>query len=305
MLKKFFCIFFLLTGFSQSFASQHNAPAGIMADHIHKKGKTMGMGLIKHTNNSTFHNTTKQKAMMQYPTIMESEKMTMVMYGLMHGITNNVNIMIMAHAMKHSMETHHHEHSMGGEMGHTIHKHGHGGSFEFHDAELTMLFKLIQKDGIRSQINLGHTLVKDAFASAFFKSQYVLAYNKNGLDAGLQTTASIRSKSNTEGYKHGNSYEITAWLAKDISNTISASTRLQYINQKADQFNPPSMISSPWNNPKLTFNKQLNLLLGLGFQPKHGLQLLIEGGTPLHQQTGTAMLKNDYSIIFTIRHNLY
>jgi len=302
-----------------------HAPLGVMGDHLHKKGEWMvgyhyrqtgGVGL---RNGSDAAN--KSSVLSAYGEAATKTNMEMHMFEFMVGVSDDLTLMVMPQYMKMDMR---HESVHGG--GHS-HRHEASG---FGDTEVTGLYSLYrEKKGTTSQgihANVGLSLptgsIDDTFAD-HHNHRYPLPYNmqfgSGTVDPiigatytaqspdwswGAQTINYIRFYENNNGYRQGNKYTATTWVARNVNDFASVSFRLDgeaWGNVHGRDTSLP-ITSIAGANPneqageRVMANVGLNLLSGKAHSPFAGQRLAAEFGVPIYQRFDGPQPDTDYRL---------
>lgn len=313
-------LFFLLLCVSlKSFAGLYNTPAGVMGDHIHKKGEFMGMYSGMYSKMDGVYGMSEAESLAKYGQSPQAMVMRMYMAMAMYGITDKFNIMAMGHFMDMDMTS-----SMKMEMM-PKHTHSHESS-GVGDVEITGLYSIFKDDKQRLQANLGlifptgsvnkrHTMMDQEGRMSYMMQMGSGSYSlhpqfswgllQNKYEFGVQTGAIVRFNKNTYDYKFGNVYNLTTWAVRKVGK-FAFTSRLNYTQtgdiSGRDSELDPSQIAM--NDPKLQYRKQLDFLLGTNYNITHRVKVLFEVGVPLCQKTGNGMMKNDYTVNISLQHSL-
>jgi hypothetical protein len=302
-----------------AFASSHNAPAGIMGDHLHKKGEVMGMYSASYSSMRGIYDMTESEALAQYGQSPHKMRMRMLMAMGMYGVTDNFNIMVMGHFMdmnmtsfmKMGMMTHSHEHETSG----------------IGDVEISGLYKIFDDGAQKAQANLGlilptgsidekhndHGTIKRmsymmqlGSGSYSLRPQFSWGKRVEQYEFGTQIGGTFRLNKNSNDYKLGNVYNTTAWAVRNIDERFGVTSRVNY-TQTGNVDGADSTLdtsSTATNNPKFQHRKQLDALLGFNVNIANNVKVLLEGGVPIYQETGKGMMKNRYSVNLALQHSL-
>jgi hypothetical protein len=119
---------------------------------------------------------------------------------------------------------------------------------------------------------------------------------------GAQGVGMIRFGLNNFDYKLGNSVDLTAWLARRLSDNLSLSARLDG-NIWGNIFGADPRLNQllvPTNRPDLQGGRRIDLLFGMNlFVPGNylpGQWFSVEGGIPVYQSLFGPQLKADWTI---------
>lgn len=306
-------VFTSLSAFAGSHRPDAHAPIGVMRDHMHKKGEIMlsyrlsymkMRGLARGDSNSDA-NSAFASGYMSAPTEMT---MKMDMLSAMYGLTDDVTLSAMIGAVKKDM---HHQHKMNGRFDRE--------SEGFSDVKISSSYRFFKKKDSAAQFNFGLSLPTGSIdenysgnrlpypmqiGSGSYELLPGLSFTslENGFSYGGQINGVFRLDSNKHGYKLGDSYSSTAWLAKPLGHRISLSTRLKFTKTEAikgqDATLNPNMIATA--DASLQERESLDAFLGANYiftgNFLKGHRLAIEYGMPLYQRFKGLALKDDYRL---------
>ncbi len=315
-MRKLLSLFLLVSNIS--FAGQHNAPAGIMGDHTHKKGEFMMMYNAVHSQMKGLYDASVDDVLMEYDRAPQKMPMQMYMLGGMYGITDKFNIMLMGHYMEMDMTM---------VMGHGSHQHTHEHSSRgIGDTEITAMYQIFKDDTQNAQINIGLVLptgninkrysdhgtnkkadymMQTGSGSHSLRPQVSWSFFENSYEVGTQAFSLIRLDTNKNGYKFGNTYNATTWVAKILGAGFSSSLRLEYSKTtNIKGVDSELMLISPTANPKLYHRETINTYIGVNYKNNFipNGKVLLEVGVPAYQKLGNGMLKNKYSVNLGFQH---
>lgn len=297
-----------------------HAPIGVMADHTHKKGEWMfSYRVMRMEMDGNRDGTSRQSTadvlnrFMVAPLKMD---MDMHMLGAMYAPSDNLTLNIMVPYVKNSMD---HVTRMGVEfetVGEGLGDISLGGIFNLGsrhvDGDTPVQHRLLGSLSI--SLPTGEDDVRDdtpAMANA--KLPYPMqvgsgTYNLmpgitylgqqvNGhYSWGAQAMATIHIDTNDEGWSRGDKLQVTGWVARLLSENVSASVRLNA--QKWDRIDGrdsdlnPMMVQTA--NPSLLAGKRADLSLGLNIKvPGTGHRFGIEVGKPVWQDLDGPQLETD------------
>ena len=319
-----------------------HAPISIMGDHTHEKGgwmlsyRFMRMkmdGMVNGTNSAS----SQEVFDANYAVTPESMTMDMHMIGMIHAPTDRLTLMAMVNFVEKEMSmTRKPAHGMGHMGGHGGmmmdgmeggHHGGHaGGSFShassgLGDITLGGLYKIHDTDRQRIHLNLGIGLPTAGVEEK--EHGMLLPYGmqlgsgtwdlKPGItwlgqcddfSLGAQAMGTIRLEDeNDAGYALGDKFDLTAWAARQLNESISASLRISYTNADAidGHFSSHHSHSSPAFIQGNYGGEFLEGGIGLNFQIRQGAlkghRLAIEGIFPMHQDLNGVGMERDYSLV--------
>ncbi len=298
-----------------------HAPVGVMRDHVHKKGEYMlsyrydfmRMKGSKMENNQISPADVIAKDYHMAPLNMN---MRMHMVGAMYGLTDELSLMAMGSFMSSNMKM---VDSMND--GQTS-KHEVEG---FGDTSLTAMYGFFKERDRHAQFNLGVSIPTGGIkkedhgqrvpymmqlGSGSYELLPGLSYTgfKDSYSYGAQVNGQFRLNNNNAGYRLGDVYNTTAWVAKQLNESFSVSSRLNYtITEQARGFDrvlntEHSLMMSPTNNSAFTGGRRLDALAGVNFIVPSGAlkghRLALEGGVPVYQKVNGIQMRNSYSVTF-------
>ena len=299
-----------------NYSASAHAPLGVMGDHLHKKGEFMvSYRYMRMEMDGNRIGTRRVSAREIVGTMMQpgqfmvaptSMPMDMHMVGGMYGLSDNITLMGMTSFISNSMD-------------HLI-RNGREFSTEssgLGDTSISAMVKLFDhgKHKAHWQIGVslptGSTTERDdtpAMQNAFLPYPMQLGSGTYDLLPGLtylghadtlswgaQLKAVIRTGDNDEGYTLGDQINATSWIAKDLSNNLSVSLRLNYLDKDAiDGANPalnPRMVQTA--DTALHAGERLDLSLGLNYLFDNGHRLALEYGEAISQDLVGPQLEVD------------
>ena len=307
-------------------ADDSQAPAGIMTDHIHPKGKWMVsysyMDMMmkgNHIGNTKASDEAIYKNYMMAPATM-SMQMHMVM--LMYGVTDRLTLMAMGGYAANNMSMNMDDNMMSmpgmspGSMSMSCMSSG------FTDTRLSALYRFTGNERARligsMGVNFPTGTVRETGTTMLGENQR-LPYNmqlgtgsygllpgitfirQSGLFSfGLDAGADIKTGNNSVGYRFGNVYRGSAWASYKFLRVLSGSLRIEGIETgKISGSDPNLNIAIYQQNDPTTVTSNYggvvsNLYAGLNFHFKQPLlskfNVLAEYGLPIYQNlNGTQM----------------
>jgi hypothetical protein len=244
--------FLLSTAFASETHHSHHQhtppPIGVSGGHLHPKGEWMISyqydrnstdGLKSGHNDVSSHDILKTYG--EAPTDMT---MDMHMAEAMVGVTDKLSLMAMAHYM--DMDMTHESHGNHGAHGHAI--------TGFGDTEISALYGVYRSDAdaeVQHRVHLhgGLSLPTGETDKTFVNHHaktYPLPYHMQfgsgtydpivgltytggaeALSWGAQTLNTIRTGKNDEGYRLGNHYMLTGWVAQNLTDYANLSFRVK------------------------------------------------------------------------------
>jgi len=298
-----------------------HAPIGVMADHTHKTGEWMFSYRVMHMemdgNRDGTSRISTSQVHSQFPVAPTNMDMEMHMLGAMYAPNDNLTLSVMVPYIKNSMD---HVTGMGAEfetIGEGLGDISFGGIFnlskwktEDESIQHRLLANLslglptgdddIRDDTLMPNVKLPYPMQVGSGTYNLMPGITYLGQQVNGnYSWGAQAMATIHTGKNDEGYRRGDKLQLTGWLAKLLSENISASVRLaaqswEGIEGNDDQLNPMMVQTA---NPGLLSGKRADLLLGLNIKiPGTGHRFAIEAGRPVWQDLDGPQLETDMMI---------
>lgn len=301
-----------------------HAPIGVMGDHLHKQGSWMVSYRYEHTRTSGYrdgsNSISNASVIDAYGEAATKMDMGMHMFEIMYGVNDDLTLMIMPQYMQMSML---HQSSHGG--GHS-HEHSVEG---FGDTEVTGLYSVYDSQNentrYKAHLNLGVSLPTGSIDETFtdhhgtvYHLPYNMQFGSGTFDPiigatyvgdspdwswGAQTLNYIRIGKNNEGYRQGNKYTATTWIARNVNDFTSVSFRLDgqvWENVSGrDSSLPVTAISGANPNEqageRVMANIGINLLSGENQGVFSGHRLTAEFGVPLYQRFSGPQPDMDYN----------
>lgn len=322
-----------MTFFALSPASAHDAkmpddhaPIGVMGDHNHKQGEWMMSyrysqmhmeDAARGTNSVELSNVLNDY--MVAPVDMDME---MHMFGLMYGATDKLTLMGMVPYV-------HKEMTLQNRMGTRFRTRTDGvgdlkfgGIYTLYDSGVD---KEIHRRTDKLLLNFGTTVPTGSIderghtpmganqklaygmqlGSGTFDPNIGLTYTHKNKDWswGTQANALIRLGQNDEGYRLGNQYKATGWLARSINKNLSISGRLEgslieKIHGSDDELNPAMASGADTAN---SGGKRVDGIIGINLYDPDGKakghRLAAEFGLPLYQDLNGVQLQTEYRVM--------
>ena len=292
-----------------------HAPIGVMGDHLHSEGEwmvsvrvmRMHMDGMQNNGNDLSPADVFAQGFAVTPTEMD---MDMIMLGGMYAPSDNLTLMAMIPYLSFSMD---HVTGMGGSF--TTESEGLG------DVVLSGMYGVADHAGQRVHLNLGLSLPTgsvderdDTPAMANAKLPYPMQLGTGTFDLlpgitylgqdgdwswGAQQQFRFHLGENDEGYKQGNRFEVTGWVARRLGN-VSVSGRLRHAHWEnfhgSDPDLNPAMV--PTADPDLRGGDRLDALFGLNAYlqdgPLAGHRFAFEFGVPVYQDLDGPQLETDW-----------
>ena len=290
-----------------------HAPIGVMGDHRHKEGEWMVSYRFKYMNmdgnlngSSSVSDATVLGRYMVTPVEMD---MTGHMIGLMYAPSDRVTVNLMFPYMTKSMK-----HLTRAGTNFTTSSSGLG------DIKAAALIGLWENDHNKLHLNAGVSLPTGTIdardvtpAGPNTVLPYPMQLGSGTLDLmpgltylghtddwswGAQALATIRTGSNSRGYRLGHAGDFSLWGARKWNDNVSSSLRLNGLVwgdiSGADARLNPNMIATA--DPKLRAGSRLDLLVGINGDLGNGHRLAIEGGLPVAQSLDGPQLRTKFVI---------
>lgn len=302
-----------------------HAPIGVMGDHAHKTGEFMFsyryMKMEMNDNYSGNSKVTNAQVLNDFMVTPTDMTMEMHMFGGMYGVSDDLTLMAMVPYIDKSMN---HLTRMGGTFRTT--------AKGFGDVKLGGLYTLYQGGEHDHEgrpetkallLNMGLSLPTGSIdergttpAGTDQRLPYPMQLGSGTVDPtigltyaeinadfswGAQALTTVRFGKNDEGYRLGNEYQMTGWLAKPLSNALSVSARLDAkawkdIKGMDGQLNQALVATA---RPDLRGGYRVNANLGVNYLhldgPLKGHRLAAEFGMPVYQNLDGPQLGTDYN----------
>ena len=297
-----------------------HAPIGVMRDHVHKKGQFMTSYRASYmemkglsNNQGSISSAQALNSRLVAPIEMQ---MGMDMLSAMYGVTDNLTIAAMGSFVVKKMN----------------HQRRNGTFFEREsesvgDLKVNASYKLGNYSNDNLLINLGFSIPTGSIderdpsgnrlpypmqiGSGSYEVLPGLSYTKlnNSYSYGWQLNASIKLDTNDNGYKLGDSYNVTAWIAKPIFDNLSVSSRLDFNKIEAIEGRDSTLDSVVaaivTADPSLSDREFVDLYLGVNYVVPESLisnmRLALEGGPTIYEKFQDNQLERDFKLFFGIQ----
>lgn len=296
-----------------------HAPIGVMGDHTHHKGETMlsyrymRMGMDGMRNNDD--RVSRSEVLQDFMVTPISMDMQMHMFGAMYAPIEKLTVMLMVPFVQLDMD----------------HRTRAGTTFKTHseglgDITATGLVDLWKHEGHKIHANLGISFPSGSItkqdknpmsAGAKVRLPYPMQIGSGTYDFlpgltynghseawtwGAQVTAAIRLNENHAGYRLGDEYALTAWGARELTNWVSASLRLEWLQnvniRGRDDSSSVNPAVVPTADPGRQAAMRLDVLAGLNFAvptgPLSGVRFALEAGVPAYELLDGPALETDW-----------
>lgn len=303
--------------------SASQAPAGVMGEHSHHAGEFMfSYRYMSMEMDDTYNGDSKVSERAQlipnggaYLVIPTEMTMEMHMFGMMYAPNDDVTLMVMVPYLSLEMD---HLTAMGGVF--TTKSSGFG------DVKVTGMFQVKQEEHQSVLFNLGVSIPTGSIderdqtpmgraqlpypmqlgSGTFDLLPSLVVVNQHGNSScGMQLGGVVRLADNSHGYRLGDRVNATAWYARNLSDSFSASVRLNYEwwddVKGADSrlAGPPFIV--PTADPERRNGSRLDALVGFNIYFHDGIleghRLAIEAGVPIYQHLDGPQLGNDWIVI--------
>ena len=302
------------------------APIGVMGDHLHHKGgfmvsvRYMDMNMEGNlSGSSSVNNMSIFQDFMVAPQLMD---MDMYMIGVMYAPSDKLTLMLMQNIVENTMDL---ESMMGMEFS--------TASRGLGDMKVSALYSLTNEE--RSSIHL-NTAVSiplgaieerdDTPMMENMKLPYPMQLGTGTVDLtiggtykgvsgrvswGVQQLNTIRTGENDQGYRFGNTYELTSWIAYRIAEWSSISARMQGVNMAEikgmdGDLNP--MMAPPANVNNTGYTRARTYFganFSFGENPIiRDFKLGVEYGLPIYQDVNGIQMEESDTFVAGIRYSL-
>ncbi|MGB3637728.1 MAG: transporter [Rivularia sp. (in: cyanobacteria)] len=292
-----------------------HAPIGVMGDHTHHKGEFMAsyryMFMEMDGNRNGTNSLSNSEVLQDFMVTPVDMTMQMHMVGGMYAVSDDLTLMAMVPYVSKEME---HLTRMGGRF--TTNSEGFG------DIKTTALYTIFNKDKQRVHLNIGASFPTgsinekdDTPAGEDQILPYPMQIGSGTFDLlpgitylgqsgngswGAQALTTLRLGKNDNGYRLGNKYQLTGWVARNWTDWLSTSLRLTGttwgdIDGADDRLNPMMI---PTADPELRNGTQINLGFGVNlYAPEGNLQgsrLAMEFELPILRDLDGPQLETDW-----------
>ena len=305
-----------------------HAPIGVMGDHIHSAGEWMVSYRFMHMSMNGHQDGTNSLKTREvytknspsgsnYTAAAEEMNMNMHMIGLMYAPTDKITLTGMVNYVEKNMDIVTNPH--GGGHGHTgDHSHDSSG---LGDVTIGALYSLIHTPQHKLHLNLGLTLptakVDHKEADTFLPYGMQSGTGIFGINLGATYNAHFQKFSwgaqfmksfaledeNDSGFRYGDTFQLTTWLAAPVTNALSLSARVNYRYQEdiSGHYNGPHGHAAPQHFQSNYGGHILELGVGANYVIQSGAlrghRLAVEVLTPLIQDANGVGLDLDYTVV--------
>jgi len=297
------------------------APIGVMGDHLHPQGglmisaRTMWMSMDEnYLGRNTFSDLQAQQVG-PFGVIPTKMDMQMDMVSVMYSFTDDLSLMAMINHVDFTMD---HAFGMGLPEGNTFRTTSNG----WGDASIGVLTRLSnsQNSELIGGLNLllptaeldQTDLIPPAGGIRRLPYPMQLGHGSWGLaptltytqhrekwSYGLQAKKQWLLHDNSEGYRLGDRFETSAWIAAPIDTNLSASVRASYSHWGNIEGKDPliTMLPVPTARENLRGGERLDLIAGLSYAfEESNTRLALEVGKSVWQDLKGPQLGSDYTI---------
>ncbi|MCP4911551.1 MAG: transporter [Oligoflexia bacterium] len=315
MFKKIFTFLFLISLISTHAAkSTSHAPIGVMGDHVHKKGEAMLSFRVMHMEMSGMRAGTNSLKDSDYSQMMKPQEMSMRMYmlGGMYGVTDNLTLMPMLGFQSKEMKMKNGMTKVVSEME----------SSSLSDIKLTGLYKLTEHFIFKLGISIPTGSIEETGTmngmtntrlpypmqngSGTYDSLWAMTYSAHAgqFNYGAQADYIWRHDYNDQGYRLGNEFSFSSWLAYQVTNWWSPSLRAKYSWRNNIKGRDNNLTIMPTMNPAASTQNQgrnvIDLYFGSNFMITGGAlkgnRFAFEVGLPIVQNLHGPQMETDYSV---------
>jgi hypothetical protein len=297
-------------------AASSHAALGVMGDHLHRQGEIMfsyrymrmnmdgnRIGMQRVSARDIVGSMSQAGPFILAPTSMPME---MHMFGVMYGLSDKVTLMGTTSYVSNSME-----HLIRNGREFTTESSGIG------DTKLSAMVSIFDNHQHKMHWQLGVSLptgstderddtpaMQNAFlpypmqiGSGTYDVLPAITYSGriSTVSWGAQANAVIRTGNNDQGYTLGDQLGVTSWIAKDLSNKLSLSLRINYQDKDAidgqNQALNPRMIQTA--DTALQAGDRLDVSLGINYLFASGHRLAVEYAEPIRQDLAGPQLEID------------
>ena len=282
-----------------------HAPIGVMADHGHKVNEVMAsVRYMSMSMGQLYQGNSKVNAadVSGYTMVPESMYMSMMMIGAMAGVSERLTLMSMIGVADKSM-------TATGMMKKSMSSSG------LTDMKMSGLYTVSKNDRHVALAELGINLPlgsieeKDGgttrlaypmqLGSGTYDIQVGSTYTQfyNTFSFGGQLKTIVRTGKNSNGYRLGNQFSVTAWLSKILHEAVSVSARVTRQSRSDIEGADTTLMEtmSPTNSTNTGF-VYYNFATGMNIQlPKKwkGLRIAMEYTIPIYQHANNVQLGMD------------
>lgn len=293
------------------------APIGVMRDHTHKKGEFMASYRFSQTYLNELRDADDE--VLDQNSLYNSNPDHMILqrhvYGLMYGLTDNITISATGSYSAREIQI------KAGDNDSVVNME----VADIGDTNVNVLYKILSNDKVNFQLNLGLGLptgenseydsyidnqrMKYIMQSGSGSYEFLpgLSYTnyQDDFSFGAQINANFRLNSNDNGYKFGDEYSFTSWIAKEMAKGFVLSARAEYNIVEGIDGQDPQFVDlinfSPVYNPNLGDGSMLYGFGGASYKFDSGYfkgqRIAVEFGAPLYQKIDGPMLQDRYKFI--------
>ena len=304
-----------------------HAPIGVMGDHIHKRGEWMLSYRYMHMqmsgNVQGSESIADRDIFNQYMVAPDNMPMQMHMTGAMYALSNRITLMGMLGYVEREMS---HTTRMGAKFSTS--------SYGMTDSQVSALIGVKQTGKSRLHVQAGLVIPTGSVtkraetpmdsdaklpypmqpgAGSFgiaFSTTYLYQLQRQSFGTQVRFTHYLNH--NSESYRIGDSYELTAWAAQRIANQWSISLRVSVLNQQAISGKDPELMMpmmATTMNTRNTGRTQLNGGAGINYQIPatsifSGLRVGAEFFTPVFQSVNGIQMDTRQTIVIGLQYSM-
>lgn len=333
-MNKIFTLLAILFLSFQSFTDEHKhhdhvehsshrisyAPAGIMGDHQHGKGKLMfsyrfmymDMNGLRAGDSRTSFSDHIGMGPGRYMVLPRNMQMEMHMIGAMYGLTDKQTLTVMVPYIRNIMD---HTTMMGADF--DTESDGLG------DITVGLLHELYRKDSLDVQLHLAFGLPTGSIKSTddtpagdgsllpypmqigsgsfSFKPKVTVTYIDGPWSYGAQLAGTIFLGQNNSGYRRGEIVTANIWAGRDVTKKLRATLRLQATNEADYHGQNPRLNTAmiPTADSQLRGRTRIDVFPGLDYLLTDSHRLAVELGLPAYEKVDGINLETDYTLNVT------
>lgn len=310
-----------------------HAPFGIMGDHYHHKGGMMFsyryMNMAMQGNLVGNENINNPSIFQNYMLVPQSMTMQMHMPGIMYAPSSKITLMLMTNYIQNEMDLvamngtfHHHEvEGFGDTRFSVVAGYWKAKKHSLHlNAGLNIPTGNIEKeestDGEHSHHG-NHQLTKLPYPMQLGSGTWDILVGTTYLGQndqiswGTQLLGTFRTGENSQGYRWGNQYQLSSWMAYRLNDWMSFSIRGLGVSSEKMIGNDAELMSTmaPTTDAFNFGGNQITGLAGVNFlipsSLLKGFRIGLEFGFPMYQDVNGIQMKRDYSFNVGLKYNIF
>ena len=332
-MNKFFTLLAILFLSFQSFADDHKhhdhsshrisyAPAGIMGDHQHGKGKLMfsyrfmymDMNGLRAGDSRTSFSDHIGMGSGRYMVLPRNMQMEMHMLGMMYGLTDKQTLTLMVPYVRNIMD---HTTMMGADF--DTESDGLG------DITVGLLHELYKENGLDVQLKLAFGLPTGSIKSIdntpagdgvilpypmqigsgsySFKPAVTATYLQDEWSYGAQLAGTFFMGRNNSGYRRGEVLTANVWAGRDITKKLRGTLRLQATNE-GDYIGDNPVLNEamiPTADNQLRGRFRMDIFPGVDYMITDSNRIAVELGLPVYEKVDGVNLETDFTLNVTLQ----